>query len=77
MNAVESIGNELSIKNDGYTINKNNNAFNIKTIKIKKKPFLYAFIGVFSCFISGYLASFLTGESHQSTEGLTVYTLRH
>jgi Na+/proline symporter len=38
--------------------------------------YLYAFVGVFSCFVSGYLASLLTGSSKQSVQGLTVFTLK-
>ena len=38
--------------------------------------FLYAVVGVCSCFIIGYLASLLIGEPEKSIDGLTYYTIR-
>jgi len=35
--------------------------------------YLYAFVGVASCFVSGYLASLLSGKPKQSLSGLTVF----
>ncbi len=45
MNVEESFGNELSVKNNVYTIREDAERLNLKTIKIKKKPLNYAFIG--------------------------------
>ena len=45
MNVEESFGKELSIKNDVYAVSSHAEVFNIKTIKIQKKPLNYAFIG--------------------------------
>ena len=45
MNVEESSGKELSLKNNVFTVNTDSEAFNLKTIKIQKKPLCYAFIG--------------------------------
>lgn len=35
----------------------------------------YLTVGVFTCIVIGYLASFLTGKSNKNLDGLTVYTI--
>jgi Na+/proline symporter len=39
--------------------------------------YLYAFVGVTSCFIAGYLSSLLIGGPKSSTSGLTIFELRN
>lgn len=38
--------------------------------------YLYAFVGVTSCFISGYLASWLVGKNCKDIDGLTIFALK-
>ena len=37
--------------------------------------YFYTTSGIMTCFVTGYLASLLTGKPRQSLAGLTVYTL--
>ncbi|HHH79423.1 MAG TPA: hypothetical protein ENL13_00805, partial [Thermoplasmatales archaeon] len=41
----ESFGDEISVKGDWYTLKKDSSVVVLRRIKIRKKPFVYAFIG--------------------------------
>ncbi|MFO7677235.1 MAG: hypothetical protein R6V50_02460 [Thermoplasmatota archaeon] len=45
MSASEYIGEEFSVKGDRYSVKNTKDLYNLKTIKIQKKPLCYAFIG--------------------------------
>ena len=45
MDYEETSGNNLLISDSNYTINSDDKSFNLKTIKIRKAPIKYSFIG--------------------------------